>query len=104
MIMLPKKIDMAIISIDNTTNLFYQNKIDVGYKELDETLQIISDAIDGILRHEDSIGYKSTSETKLVDILSEAMKALELRDTLLLADILQYDLKGILVELRDSLM
>lgn len=97
------KIDDAIQIIDYNTDLFYQNKIEEGYKHLDNTLVKISDAIEEVIRYQNDSGQDIQGE-KVVGILTEAMKALEMKDALLLADILQYDLKEILEDVRNDLL
>lgn len=101
---LQESIDAVIKKIDENTNLFYQNKKSNGYEELNETLQIISNVIDEVLSYEQKILGEKVSEIKLVEILSDAMTALEKRDALLLSDILVYDLKEFFIQYRESLI
>lgn len=97
------KIDDAIQVIDFNTDLFYQNHIDEGYKHLDNTLVKISAAIEEVIRYQSDSGQDVQGE-RVVEILTEAMKALEKKDALLLADILQYDLKEILENVKSELL
>ncbi|MDI9508282.1 MAG: hypothetical protein QM217_00430 [Bacillota bacterium] len=97
------KIDEAIGLIDINADLFYQNKIDEGYRQLDNTLVKISEAIEEVIKYQDQSGQDIQGE-KVVGILTEAMKALEMKDTSLLADILQYELKEIFEEVRSELL
>ena len=92
MSILKEIIDDAIKAIDINTDLFYQNKIDEGYKQLDNTLIRISNAVEEIIRYQQESGHYVQGE-KIVGILTEAMQALESKDALLLADILNYDLR-----------
>lgn len=101
---LQESIDAVIKRIDENTNLFYQNKKNNGYEELNETLRLISDVIEEILSYEQRIFGKKVSEQKLVGILSDALNALEKRDELLLSDVLQYDLKELFVQYQESLI
>lgn len=101
---LQESVDAVIKKIDENTNLFYQNKKNNGYEKLNETLRLISDVIDDILSYEHKLLGKKVSEKKLVEILSDAMTALEKRDELLLSDILQYDLKEVFVQYKESLI
>lgn len=103
MSIIKSKIDDAIQIIEINTDLFYQNKIDEGYKYLDNTLVKISEAIEEVIKYQDSSGQDIQGE-RIVGILTEAMKALEMKDALLLADILQYELKEILDEVRNELL
>lgn len=103
MSIIKSKIDDAIQFIDLNTDLFYQNKIDEGYKKLDNTLVKISDAIEEVIKYQENSGQDIQGE-KIVGILTEAMDALEKKDTLLLADILQYELKELLEEVKSELL
>jgi len=96
------KLDDVIQTIDLNTDLFYQNKINEGYSCLDKTLGKISEAIEEIIKYQASSGQDIQGD-KIIKILTEALKALEKKDSLLLADILQYDLKELLVEIRNEL-
>lgn len=98
-----EKIDDAIQAIDINTELFYQNKIDDGYKNLDSTLGKISFVIEDIIRYQEQSG-QDVQAKRFVEILTEAMRALENKDALLLADILQYDLKELLEEVKEELI
>lgn len=97
------KLDDVIETIDVNTDLFYQNKIDEGYKNLDNTLGKISGIINDVIMYQEESG-KDTQGEKIISILTEAMKALENKDALLLADILQYDLKELFEEIRNELI
>jgi hypothetical protein len=103
MSIIKSKIDDAIQIIELNTDLFYQNKIDEGYKYLDSTLVKISVAIEEVIKYQENSGQDIQGE-KIVGILTEAMDALEKKDTLLLADILQYELKELLEEVRSELL
>lgn len=100
---LVKSIDIVIKKIDENTNMFYQDKKNIGYVELNETLMLIGKVIDAILIYEEKIIGQKISENKYVEILSEAMVALERRDELLLSDILEYDLKDMFIQLKESI-
>lgn len=93
MIVAKNDILKAIESIEELTTLFYQQKVDEGYQKLDSTLTYIAEAID--------YSYKYNSETmnyinEMQIILNKAVISLEKKDTILLSDILNYELKGVL--------
>lgn len=91
------KIEEAIKAIDKTTVLFYQNKNNEGYKQLEDTLDVISSTINEIMVYKQQDEEKNNSEINNLNVvLMDAMKALENRDTLLFSDIIQYDLKELL--------
>lgn len=97
-------IEELIQKIDNTTELFYQQKSSAGYKFLEEIigeLINLNDKFSGLQNDGFNINIDID---KLNNILSEAMAALEKRDTILLSDILNYELKELLIEYKDSLL
>lgn len=101
---LKKNIETVINRIDENTNLFYQNRSVIAYKNLDETLRLIGNLVDEILIYEEETLGEKVSDSELVRILSEAMNALEIRDELLLSDVLQYDLKEFLIQFKRVLL
>ena len=98
------KIKEVINGIDKTTDLFYQNKINDGYIQLENMLFTINETVNAISNYKKNIDNNCCfDENKLNTILTEAMNALEVRDSLLLADILQYDLKEMFVEVNTKI-
>ena len=95
-------ITSVVIILEETATLFYQQKRQEAYAKLlqgiDE-LTIIIGKLDEIPAN-DSLNI---DKDKLLNTLMEAMHALEDRDTVLIADILQYDLINRLKEICDIL-
>lgn len=93
-------IDSAISVIDDMTELFYQQK-------KNEALAKMNDVLDNILKVNDTIAQindiSDEDRQRLVVILGEAVKAMESKDYVLLADILKYDMIDILNEYKQSL-
>jgi hypothetical protein len=87
-------IETAVHQIDTVTKLFYGQKEAEGYQQLESVLISITNAIDVIykLKEEDESTNK-IQQDEFVGTLSEALNAMENRDSILLADILQYDIK-----------
>lgn len=85
------KAEDIIQLIGDVTTLFYQNKINEGYQRL-ETLINIIDITMAELHSEDIVKIEKRNITT---ILADAMKAMEQQDALLLADILEYELKEV---------
>lgn len=86
----------AIDSINITAELFYQQNVQEGYIKLKQTLDIISNLanityIDKVEQEENTNIVNSINE-----ILNQALQAMEQGDTILLSDILSYDLKELL--------
>lgn len=84
--------------ISGVSNLFYQNKINEGYKELEKLLADFSLLLDGLYQR----GILSMEDTIVLDILRNTMSAMEQGDSLLVADILEYELKDVLLELMNE--
>lgn len=93
----------SILMIEKTTELFYQQKIEEGYKELNHTLIMLTDTVNHIFNYKAEGNDIGVEEDYLVQVLTEAMKALEMKDVILLSDILQYDLKELLEKVLFSI-
>lgn len=93
----------AIESIDQTTEIFYQQKMDEGYKQLEITLAVLTKAIDTLFQYKAAGNPIEMDEQQLTGVLSEALKAMQERDTVLLSDIMQYELKESLGNIVSSL-
>lgn len=82
----------TIEEIERVTDYFYKQHNQTGYSELDQVITDISLTIDKIFKYRSEKQTINFDEQKLIDTLTEAMNAMEGKDTILLADILQYDL------------
>lgn len=90
-----KASDMEVIkdtikAIEDNTELFYQQKNNEGYKMLNTTLALLEQTINAIQVSEYIDGQL------FIEVLTEAMKALENGDTILFSDILYFNLKSLL--------
>ena len=92
-----------IKSIDETTTDFYQQKTDEGYKSLDITLELLILGINHILEYNSENNGIKIDEQQLNNLLTEAMKAIESKDVILLSDILQYDIKELFEDILKTL-
>lgn len=96
-------VENAIQIIRETTELFYQQKVKEAYNKMQETIDHMVKAVD--ILH----GYKSEHEAfgleeeRLVTSLTDAMNAMQEGDTVLLADILEYDFVEYLQELTEQM-
>lgn len=70
--------------LEQVTELFYQQKSKEGYERLQVLLADISLYVSGVQDEE--------QQQELLETLTEALDAMEQRDTTLLADILKYEL------------
>lgn len=78
--------------IDGVVGLFYQQQEKEGYKEMQEMIEDIAILMDGLYNYAKEEEYFNYDHVRLVEGLTEAMNALEDKDTILLADVLQYEL------------
>ena len=93
-------IESAIGVIDEMTELFYQQKRNDALAKMNEVLDHILEVNEVIATVENI-----TDEDKqhIVTVLGEAVKAMESKDYVLLADILKYDMIDILNEYKQLL-
>lgn len=87
--------------IEEATDLFYQHQDHKGYLKLDETIGQLMELADGL--REVVAENPEIEVQEFLSVLAEAMSALEDRDTVLLSDILQYDLIDQLQVIKDQL-
>lgn len=83
-------------AIADNTALFYQQKQKDGYDMLDCTLTLLVQATNKILDSQLENNELIMDQGKLNEVLSSAMNAIEGGDTILLSDILYFDLKPLL--------
>lgn len=70
--------------LEQVTEMFYQQKSKEGYEKLQVLLADISLYVSGVQDEE--------QQQELLETLTEALDAMEQKDTTLLADILKYEL------------
>ncbi|WMJ90227.1 hypothetical protein [Anaerocolumna sp. MB42-C2] len=87
-----KIIQTAILAIEEVTVLFYQQQENLGYNKLNLTLNKIELALNEIFRLKNDNNEIQIDEQKIIGRLSDAMEALAIKDSVLLADILQYEI------------
>ncbi len=82
----------VILSIEEVTTFFYQQKDKEGYEKLNETISAIGMAMNEI--HNQSVESELfiTIEHNINTYLNNAMEALSIKDSILLADILLYEI------------
>jgi len=93
---LKENIKDVISEIEITTNLFYQQKNQEGFTELEGIIYLLNNITNRVSELE--------LEGNHVNINILAMNALENLDTILLSDILNYELKEMLIEYQDSII
>lgn len=96
-------IEEAINAIGQTTTLFYQHKTQEGYEQFNQTLNVLMQAINLILVAKSQGISIDIDEQKLNTVLGNAMAAMEQGDTILISDILIFELKEMFEDCLDKL-
>ena len=86
-----KQIELIIDRVQDVIDLFYQQNNAEAFGKFGNIIGDMTHAVDMLASYKAEHSDFDMDETKICDILNEAMKALEDRDTVLMADILQYD-------------
>lgn len=94
----------VIDGIEVTTNLFYQQKNQEGFTELEGIIYLLNNMTNRVSELELEGNHVNIDIVKVNQILTDAMNALENLDTILLSDILNYELKEVLIEYQDSIL
>ena len=96
--MLKEQIRQVISEIVEVTDDLYQEKLNQGYNKLNSTLGKIMELADKLftLSRENKLVFE---EQRFLGNLTSAMKAMEEKDSVLLSDILVYEIGGQLLEL-----
>jgi len=94
-----EQIQQVIIEIDELTNELYKQKISMGYNMLNITLGHVMNILEDVFlyRKDHEILY---DENKMTSNLKLAMDAMENKDSVLLADIMKYEVAEQLQELE----
>ena len=88
---LKQAVQMLSESIQKTTELFYTQKEAEGYQAFGVLLEPMATLLDRLFRLQAETGKPEFEQEEIARLLGEALNAMEARDGVLLADILQYD-------------
>lgn len=93
-----EQISLIIREIVEVTDDLYQEKLNQGYSKLNSTLGKLMDIADKLhtLARKNKLEF---DEHGFLENLTRAMKAMEDKDSVLLSDILTYDIGGQLLEM-----
>lgn len=86
-----KIVDRTLEALKEVVELFYQQQNDQALQQFDTVLKDTMEMMDVLFRYKESHEDFSMEEDKINASLQEALEALDSRDYILLADILQYD-------------
>lgn len=90
-----------ISTIDDITDKFYKQEEQEGYQLLNQSLDMIARIMEWLII--DNIDTTPTKHLEIIKYLEEALQAMEAKDTILLADILQYELRERFQVILDAL-
>lgn len=90
-------------AISKTTELFYTQREGEGYVAFGELLDPLMTIMNQLFTAQTQTGKPEFDQQEILRLLQEAMKAMENRDGVLLADILQYDFLDQLEQIADQL-
>lgn len=88
---LKNKIQDTIQKIDAVVELFYQQKNQEAYTQLEPVLIEMMNTIDGIFAYKAEHEEFEMDEAGLAEVLKTTLSAMEDKDAILMADILKYD-------------
>lgn len=100
---LKERINILIESMTEVTELFYQQKNKEGYTKFSMTIELIASIVENIFLYKKDNPDIEINENEITESLRNAMQAMEEKDTVLLADILQYELIEKLNEIKSLL-
>lgn len=89
---LKQALQLSLEKIEEVTDLLYQQKEHDAYVLLNDTLLVISDTMQLLFTWYTENSVDSSSQQEMVQILTQAMEAMESKDTVMLADTLKYEL------------
>ncbi|MDF2587719.1 MAG: hypothetical protein K0S41_1560 [Anaerocolumna sp.] len=91
-----------ISEIDDITDLFYMQKNKLAFERFNVTLVNLSNIIDEIFRYCNNEINLEFNANNLFLSLTEGLQAMEIGDSILLADILKYEIKEQLIKFNNA--
>jgi KaiC/GvpD/RAD55 family RecA-like ATPase len=89
---LKEQLQVNMTEIDHVVEMFYQQKSQEAYLQLDVVLGNFSSVIDNLFSYQQEHPELELDIESLVEALKEALSALEEKDAILVADVLKYEL------------
>ena len=84
-------VEKTLEEVKESVDLFYQQKIGEALQQFDVVLGKVMTMVDTLFAYKESHEEFALDEDKVKSALTEALSALEEKDMILLADIIQYD-------------
>ena len=86
-----QQIEQNIEEIDAVVEMFYQQKTQEAYSQLDQVLGKLMTVIEMVAVYQQEHMDAEIDVTGLTEALKEALSAMEERDAILMADVLKYE-------------
>lgn len=87
-----QQVEQNISEIDAVVELFYQQKTQEAYNQLDSVLGNFMTIVGGLMQYQQEQENVDIDVNVLTEALKEALSAMEERDAILVADVLKYEL------------
>lgn len=96
-------VENTLGEVRESVDLFYQQKTGEALQQFDVVLGKVMTMVDTLFAYKESHEEFPLDEEKVKSALTEALGALEEKDMILLADIIQYDFMEYVEELLDGM-
>jgi KaiC/GvpD/RAD55 family RecA-like ATPase len=100
---LKEQVSNNIAQINEVVEMFYQQKTQEAYVQLDKVLGDFSIVVDSLYAYQQENSEAGVDVTVLLDALKEALSAVQEKDAILVADVLKYELIEKLEEMESLL-
>lgn len=100
---LKEEIQALSMKISAVTDFFYQQKEAEAYQGMELILLSVESVTGQLFQYKQKHPEAPFDQSQLILVLTEAMRAMEARDNVLLADTLEYELKELLLEIEAGL-
>lgn len=99
-----QQIEQNIEEIDAVVEMFYQQKTQEAYSQLDQVLGKLMTVIETVAVYQQEHTDVEIDITGLTEALKEALSAMEERDAILMADVLKYEVIEKLEAILENLL
>lgn len=93
---LKEQIQQIEQQIETVSELFYQQKNSEGYSQLEDIIVNVAKVVESVYAANPDDAAVMEKINKLTSVLQETMESMEDKDTILLADMLKYEILEVL--------
>lgn len=97
------QLENNISEINEVVEMFYQQKTQAAYAQLDLVLGNMLATIDAVVMYQQKHSDKEIDVNGLTEALKEALSAIEEKDAILMADVLKYEVIEKMEAIKESL-